>query len=235
MNDCILRVNDLDCRDVERRSVLDALRHPPPGAANSQVSLVVRRRRCGRKYQAVLHLGGGPYQVAHPHHSSSSASPTPPPPASHHGLSLDLGVYVARIQPGSAAAREGSVAVGDRLLAVAGRSVERVADAAEALRELESAAAGASAAAGGAGEVSLTLARSSLASQFHALSSSAGGGPLSSSSSGHNMHEPPPPQQQQQHYSSPRNLSAATSPIKDTIRGSQVRAQYPKSYPNFQV
>lgn len=58
-----------------------------------------------------------------------------------------------------------------------------------------------------------------------------GGGPLSSSSSGHNMQEnesetqgqpqPQPSSAQQQSKSSSKSLSATTSPIKDTIRGSQ--------------
>lgn len=55
--------------------------------------------RIGRRYQATLHLSGG----------------------STHGLTLDLGVYVARIAPGSAAAKEGSIAVGDRILMVTQR------------------------------------------------------------------------------------------------------------------
>ncbi len=87
---------------------------------------------------------------------------------------MDLGVYVSRIQPGSAAAREGTVAVGDRLLAVNGRGVERVSRLEEAEEVLAlSAAAG--------GLVTITLAKPSSA---HALSSSVAGGPLSSSSSG---------------------------------------------------
>lgn len=36
----------------------------------------------------------------------------------HHGLVVENGVYISRIAPGSVAAREGSIAVGDRLLAV---------------------------------------------------------------------------------------------------------------------
>ena len=52
--------------------------------------------RVGRRYQAVLHLGTN----------------------SQHGLTLDLGVYIARISQGSAAAKEGSIAVGDRILNV---------------------------------------------------------------------------------------------------------------------
>lgn len=36
----------------------------------------------------------------------------------HHGLTIENGVYISRITPGSIAAREGSIAVGDRLLSV---------------------------------------------------------------------------------------------------------------------
>ena len=36
----------------------------------------------------------------------------------HHGLTVESGVYISRITPGSVAAREGSIAVGDRLLSV---------------------------------------------------------------------------------------------------------------------
>lgn len=35
-----------------------------------------------------------------------------------HGLTLELGVYIAKIQPGSVAAKEGGIAVGDRVINV---------------------------------------------------------------------------------------------------------------------
>ena len=35
-----------------------------------------------------------------------------------HGLTLELGAYVAKIQPGSVAAKEGSIAIGDRIVCV---------------------------------------------------------------------------------------------------------------------
>lgn len=35
-----------------------------------------------------------------------------------HGLSLESGVYISHIAPGSQAAKEGSLAVGDRILTV---------------------------------------------------------------------------------------------------------------------
>ena len=36
------------------------------------------------------------------------------------GISLEMGVYVSRIYPGSVAAKEGNLAVGDRVLNVSG-------------------------------------------------------------------------------------------------------------------
>lgn len=44
VNDCILRVNNIDCRDVERATVLETLRN-----ANSSVSLLIKRRKWGRR------------------------------------------------------------------------------------------------------------------------------------------------------------------------------------------
>jgi hypothetical protein len=58
--------------------------------------------RTGKRYNATLHLNG-----------------------SDHGLTLELGAYVAKIQPGSVAAKEGSIAVGDRIVCV---SVQRQAE-----------------------------------------------------------------------------------------------------------
>ena len=69
------------------------------------VSLLIRRRRIGKRYTATLHLTDG--GESGNHHSIL-----------HHGLTLDLGVYIARITPGSAAAKEGTIAVGDRIISV---------------------------------------------------------------------------------------------------------------------
>ena len=40
VNDCILRVNNIDCHDVERSTVLQTLKN-----ANSVVSLLIKRRK----------------------------------------------------------------------------------------------------------------------------------------------------------------------------------------------
>ena len=98
VNDCILRVNNLDCRDVDRSTVLSTLR-----SAASTVSLVVRRRRAGKRYQALLHLGAGTQRGAG---------------SGDHGITLDSGIYISRISPGSVSARESGIAVGDRVLSI---------------------------------------------------------------------------------------------------------------------
>lgn len=100
VNDCILRVNNLDCRDVDRSTVLSTLR-----SAGSTVSLVVRRRRAGKRYQAILHLGA---RVA------------------DHGITLDSGIYISRISPGSVSAKESVIAVGDRVLAINENNLDHV-------------------------------------------------------------------------------------------------------------
>jgi hypothetical protein len=63
--------------------------------------------RPGKRYQATLHLG-----------MSSSSSGGLSSSSSDHGLTLELGVYVAKIQPGSVAAKEGVIAIGDRIVSV---------------------------------------------------------------------------------------------------------------------
>jgi len=37
---------------------------------------------------------------------------------SEHGLTLETGIYICKINPGSLAAKEGNLAVGDRVLSV---------------------------------------------------------------------------------------------------------------------
>ena len=55
-----------------------------------------RRRKTGRRYQANLQLSR----------------------RGEHGLTLDTGIYISRIIPGSVAARESMIAVGDRVEAI---------------------------------------------------------------------------------------------------------------------
>ena len=151
------------------------------------VNLAVRRRRLGgKRYSTTLHFNPGSGET--------------------HGLVLDLGVYVSRIRAGSAAAKEGSIAVGDRLVAINNSSLEHVTNITEALQLLTADGTLRSQ------TLSLTLAKSS--------ASGGGGGGLgnSNTSSSAAVTEGSQPLLVQ----SPKTVSpAATSPIKDTIRGSQ--------------
>ena len=42
---------------------------------------------------------------------------------SEHGLTLETGIYICKINPGSLAAKEGTLAVGDRVLSVSWKSL----------------------------------------------------------------------------------------------------------------
>ena len=119
----------MDCRDIERSTVLNTLKNAAAVAANVNagghhsappVSLLIRRRRIGRRYTATLHLWDG---------KDSSNS-------QHHGLTLDLGVYITRIQPGSAAAKEGNIAVGDRIISINNHPLDHIQNIAEAVQVL---------------------------------------------------------------------------------------------------
>ena len=207
VNDCILRVNNLDCRDVERASVIEAIRN----ASESVVSITVKRRKVFRRHVASLHLGGS----------------SPP-----HGITLDLGVYISRIAPGSVAAKEGSIAVGDRILCINEQPVDHVDHIGEAVDLLNAAAVAASNshehAAATAAPLSLTVAKSSTALAAPpllaaALSSSSSGQNLTTTASASSASSAAPAATAGAAGSAAKSApSVATSPIKDTmIRGSQ--------------
>ena len=194
VNDCILRVNNLDCRDVERGFVMQAIRN----SRESVVNITVKRRKVFRRHVASLHLNGSP-----------------------HGITLDLGVYISRIAPGSVAAKEGSIAVGDRILSINDRPVDHVDHIGEAVELLN---ASNSSSHKDEALLALTVAKSSSALSPHLA--------LSSSSSGHNLTTTASASSANAASSSSASAAAvapssksvtsiATSPIKDTIRGSQ--------------
>ncbi|XP_069696680.1 disks large homolog 5 isoform X2 [Periplaneta americana] len=107
LNDCISRVNNLDCSNVSKRMVLETVRSSG-GVAN----MVVRRRRMGGRclYTTQLHLN-----------------------VSEHGLSLETGIYICKINPGSLAAKEGNLAVGDRVLSINNKPMDGLKSAREAM------------------------------------------------------------------------------------------------------
>ena len=76
---------------------------------------------CESIYAAVINGGGWIHMTVKRRRSGGRSLHTAHlhcPRASHHGLMLHTGVYIANILPGSPAAREGSLAIGDRVLNV---------------------------------------------------------------------------------------------------------------------
>ncbi|XP_063244378.1 disks large homolog 5 isoform X2 [Bacillus rossius redtenbacheri] len=110
VHDCISRVNNLDCSNVSKRMVLETVR-----SSSGRASMVVRRRRMAGRclYTTQLHLS-----------------------ISEHGLTLETGIYICKIAPGSLAAKEGNLAVGDRVISVNNRTMDGLKDARDAMAVL---------------------------------------------------------------------------------------------------
>ncbi|XP_068992333.1 disks large homolog 5 isoform X1 [Neodiprion pinetum] len=108
VNDCIIRVNNVDCTSVSTRMVLETLRT----SSVSPAILTIRRRRLGRRSLRTTQLPVGSVP---------------------HGIALELGVYISKISPGSLAAKEGNLAVGDRVLNINSKPMDRLNSAHEAM------------------------------------------------------------------------------------------------------
>lgn len=93
VNDCILSVNNVDCSAVSTRMIMDTLRSCSTGPA----IITIRRRRINRRTLRTTQLPVGSVP---------------------HGITLEIGIYIAKISPGSLAAKDGYLAVGDRVLNV---------------------------------------------------------------------------------------------------------------------
>ncbi|XP_016842618.1 disks large homolog 5 isoform X4 [Nasonia vitripennis] len=108
VNDCILRVNNMDCSSVSTRMIIDTLRSCNAGSA----TLTIRRRRLGRRSLRTTQLPVGSVP---------------------HGITLEIGIYIAKISPGSLAAKDGYLAVGDRVLNINSKPMEGVTSSHEAM------------------------------------------------------------------------------------------------------
>ncbi|XP_030627570.1 disks large homolog 5a [Chanos chanos] len=100
VNDWLLKVNDVDLTNKDRKQVIKAVLN-----GGGMINMVVRRRKSlwGRLVTPVhINLVG---------HKDS-------------GISLEGGVYVTAVVPGSPAAREGTLTVGDRLIAINGIALD---------------------------------------------------------------------------------------------------------------
>uniref|UniRef100_UPI00398F1859 disks large homolog 5a isoform X5 n=1 Tax=Pristiophorus japonicus TaxID=55135 RepID=UPI00398F1859 len=100
VNDCLLRINDVDLTNKDRKHVIKAVLN-----GGGVINMVVRRRKS---------LGGRAITPVHINLVGHKDI----------GISLETGVYVATVAPGSPAAREGSLTVGDRLITINGIALE---------------------------------------------------------------------------------------------------------------
>ncbi|XP_060498353.2 disks large homolog 5 isoform X3 [Panthera onca] len=94
VNDWLLRINDVDLINKDKKQAIKALLN-----GEGAINMVVRRRKS---------LGG---KVVTPLHINLNGQ-------KDSGICLENGVYAAAVMPGSPAAKEGSLAVGDRIVAV---------------------------------------------------------------------------------------------------------------------
>lgn len=100
VNDWLLKVNDVDLTHKDRKQVIKAVL-----SGEGVINMVVRRRKS---------LGGRVITPVQIHLTGSKES----------GIGLESGVFVATIAPGSPAAREGALTIGDRLLAINGIALD---------------------------------------------------------------------------------------------------------------
>ncbi|XP_054004564.1 disks large homolog 5 isoform X4 [Hylaeus anthracinus] len=108
VNDCIMRVNNVDCTSVSTRLIMETLRTCSVGPA----TLTIRRRRVTRRSLRTTQLPVGSVP---------------------HGILLELGVYISKISPGSLAAKDGNLAVGDRVLNINSKAMEGINSSHEAM------------------------------------------------------------------------------------------------------
>ncbi|XP_015272078.1 PREDICTED: disks large homolog 5, partial [Gekko japonicus] len=100
VNDWLLKINDVDLTNKDRKQVIKAVLN-----GGGVINMVVRRRKS---------LGG---KVITPLHISLSGH-------KDSGISLENGVFVAAVVPGSPSAKEGSLSVGDRIIAINGIALD---------------------------------------------------------------------------------------------------------------
>ncbi|KAH0624329.1 hypothetical protein JD844_031705, partial [Phrynosoma platyrhinos] len=100
VNDWLLKINDVDLTNKDKKQVIKAVLN-----GGGVINMVVRRRKS---------LGG---KVVTPLHINLSGH-------KDSGIGLENGVLVATVVPGSPAAKEGSLTVGDRIIAINGIALD---------------------------------------------------------------------------------------------------------------
>nr|XP_033796802.1 disks large homolog 5 isoform X2 [Geotrypetes seraphini]XP_033796803.1 disks large homolog 5 isoform X2 [Geotrypetes seraphini] len=100
VNDWLLKINDVDLTNKDKKQVIKAVLN-----GSGIINMVVRRRKS---------LGG---KLITPLHISLAGN-------KDSGISLESGVLVSTIVPGSPASREGTLTVGDRIIAINGIALD---------------------------------------------------------------------------------------------------------------
>lgn len=100
VNDWLLKINNVDLTNKDKKQVIKAVL-----TGGGVINMVVRRRKSlGGKLITPLHINISGYKDS--------------------GISLETGVLVAAVLPGSPAAKEGSLTVGDRIIAINGIALD---------------------------------------------------------------------------------------------------------------
>ncbi|XP_027714727.1 disks large homolog 5 isoform X4 [Vombatus ursinus] len=100
VNDWLLRINDVDLTNKDKKQVVKAVL-----SGGGVINMVVRRRKSlGGKVITPLHINLAGHKES--------------------GISLENGVFAAALVPGSPAAKEGSLTVGDRIIAINGIALD---------------------------------------------------------------------------------------------------------------
>ncbi|XP_072281256.1 disks large homolog 5 isoform X3 [Pyxicephalus adspersus] len=100
VNDCLLKINDVDLTNKDRKQLIKAVL-----SGGDVINMVIRRRKSlGNRIVTPLHISLGGQKDS--------------------GISLETGVLVAAVMPGSPAAKEGTLMPGDRVVAINGITLD---------------------------------------------------------------------------------------------------------------
>ncbi|KAM8716403.1 hypothetical protein ACLKA7_003303 [Drosophila subpalustris] len=113
INDVICKVNNLDCLGVSKRMVLDEIRACAP-----RCLLLVSRTRHSKRHSYAVQLKTNSRDAI--------------------GLQLDMGVFIAKIEPNSLAFYEPELDVGDRVLSINNKSMDSLQSIDEVMQLLNS-------------------------------------------------------------------------------------------------
>lgn len=112
-NDVILQVNNLDCTSISKRVVLETIR-----TSGARCIVIVKRPKVNKPHMYAVNLNL----------NSNNRN---------HGLTLETGVFISKITPGSLAAKEEDLSAGDRVLSINSKTMEGVKTAKDAMSYLD--------------------------------------------------------------------------------------------------